>query len=76
MARSLPLEHIVLETDAAPQPFKKNRTNWTEPRHVHAVAQCLAEVKGITLDEVAAITTRNLIGLLGLSAAGGLASPV
>ena len=76
VARSLPLEHIVLETDAAPQPFKKHRTNWTEPRHVHAVAQCLAEVKGITLDEVAAITTRNLTGLLGLSACGGLAGPV
>jgi len=66
VARSLPLDHIVLETDAAPQPFKKHRSNWTEPRHVHAVAQCLAAVKGMTLDEVAAITTRNLTRLLGL----------
>ena len=46
-ARAIPLENIVLETDAYPQPFKKYRSNWTEPRHVAEVAQCLAEVKGM-----------------------------
>ena len=65
-AKAIPLENIVLETDAAPQPFKKHRTNWTEPRHAQAVAQCLAELKGVTLEEVAEVTTRNLTGLLGL----------
>ncbi len=66
VARVIPLEHIVLETDAAPQPFKKYRTNWTEPRHIQSVAQTLAEVKGITVDEVARVTTGNLARLLGL----------
>ncbi|MEK7814294.1 MAG: TatD family hydrolase, partial [Chloroflexota bacterium] len=66
VAKAIPLEHIVLETDAAPQPFKKYRHNWTEPRHVLAVAQRLAELKGITLEEVAAVTTGNLARLLGL----------
>ena len=66
VAKGIPLEHIVLETDAAPQPFKRHRHNWTEPRHVLAVAQRLAELKGITLEEVAAVTTGNLARLLGL----------
>ena len=65
-ARAIPLENMVLETDAYPQPFKKYRHNWTEPRHVREVAQFLADLKGITLEEVAETTTRNLATLLGL----------
>ena len=63
-ARAVPLEHIVLETDAAPQPFKKYRRNWTEPRHAADVARCLADVKGISVEEVAAVTTANLKRML------------
>ncbi|PKB81367.1 MAG: hypothetical protein BZY88_06680 [SAR202 cluster bacterium Io17-Chloro-G9] len=66
VARVIPLENIVLETDAAPQPFKKHRHNWTEPRHVQAVAQRLAELKGISLEEVTQVTSLNLTKLLGL----------
>ena len=65
-ARVIPLANIVLETDAAPQPFKKYRYNWTEPRHVQAVAQKLADLKGITLEEVTQATSKNLTKLLGL----------
>jgi TatD DNase family protein len=68
-AKAIPLEHIVLETDAAPQPFKKYRHSWTEPRHVRTVAEKLAELKGLSLDQVTQVTTRNLAGLLKLSAA-------
>ncbi len=67
VARNVPLEHIVLETDAYPQPFKKYRHNWTEPRHLAEVAQCLATVKGISVEEVAEVTTRNLSQLLRLN---------
>ena len=65
-AKNIPLDNIVLETDAAPQPFKKYRHNWTEPRHVQAVAQKLADLKGITLEEVTQATSKNLTRLLGL----------
>jgi TatD DNase family protein len=68
VARNIPMEHIVLETDAYPQPFKKYRHNWTEPRHLADVAQCLATIKGISVDEVAEITTANLSRLLKLDA--------
>ena len=66
VARVIPLNNIVLETDAFPQPFKKYRHSWTEPRHVREVAQQLADLKGISVEEVAEVTTRNLAGLLGL----------
>ena len=64
-AAKIPLENIVLETDAAPQPFKAKRENWTEPRHVAVVAQTLAELKGIEVEEVEEITTRNMRRVLG-----------
>ena len=73
VAKEIPLENIVLETDAAPQPFKKYRTNWTEPRHVQPVAETLAEIKGIPVEEVARVTTGNLARLLGLERLTGTA---
>ena len=76
VARGLPLERIVLETDAAPQPFKKYRHNWTEPRYVKDVAEKLAEIKGITLEKVALTTTANLKSLLKLNRQNDTTDPV
>ena len=67
LARDIPLNSIVLETDAAPQPFKKYRYNWTEPRHVKDIAEKLAALKGITVEEVAQTTTTNIKRLLKLT---------
>ncbi len=64
-AAKIPMENIVLETDAAPQPFKSKRENWTEPRHVAVVAQTLAEIKGIELEEVKQTATTNIRRVLG-----------
>ncbi len=60
-----PLESIVLETDATPQPFKSKRENWTEPRHVATVAGALAELKGIEVEQVERVTTANMRRVLG-----------
>ena len=65
VASRLPLDRIVLETDAYPQPWKRRRTNWTEPKDVRAVAEKLAELRGISLEEVASATTANLSRMLG-----------
>ena len=65
VARGLPLEHVVLETDAAPQPFKSKRENWTEPRHARVVAEKLAELQGRPLEEIEDATTANVKRLLG-----------
>ncbi len=65
VAASLPLEHVVLETDAAPQPFKAKRENWTEPRHLRDVARKLAELQGRDVEEIEEATTRNVLRLFG-----------
>ena len=52
-------------TDAAPQPFKSKRENWTEPRHVAVVAEMLARLKGIDVGEVEEVTSRNVRRMLG-----------
>lgn len=62
---SIPLSNIVLETDAAPQPFKSKRENWTEPRHVATVAQKLADLHGVPLELVEETVTRNIRNVLG-----------
>jgi TatD DNase family protein len=66
VARGLPIERIVLETDCYPQPFKRHRHSWTEPHHVRMVAEKLSEINGVGVEEVEKATTRNLLGLLGL----------
>ena len=63
VAAALPLDGIVLETDAYPQPFKGKRERWTEPKDVREVATKLAELKGTTLDEVSRATCDNLLRL-------------
>ena len=67
VAKKLPLEHIVLETDSFPQPWKKYRHNWTEPHHVRTVAEKLAELRGMTLEEVGRITSANARKMLRLA---------
>jgi TatD DNase family protein len=53
------LRHLVLETDApylAPVPHRGKRN---EPSYVKLVAEKLAEIKGISLEEVIEITSQN-----------------
>lgn len=50
VALRVPLDSIVLETDSYPQPFKKNRAKWTEPKDVRLVAECLTKIRGIRLE--------------------------
>ena len=65
VAATVPIEHIVLETDAAPQPFKAKRENWTEPRHTRVIAERLAQLQDIPVEEVEAVTSNNIRTLLG-----------
>jgi len=56
---NIPLEHLVLETDApflAPKPFRGKRN---ESAHIYYVAQKLAEVKKVSIEELAEVTTQN-----------------
>jgi len=63
--RELPLERLLLETDApylAPEPFRGKRN---EPAYVARVAARLAEIKGISVAEVERATTANFFRLFG-----------
>ncbi len=64
VAAAISLDNIVLETDAAPQPFKSKRENWTEPRHTRVIAERLAELQGTSVEEVEDATSRNIRSLL------------
>ena len=70
MVKAAPLERILIETDApylAPQAYRGKRN---EPAHVRLVAEKLAELHGVTLDEIAQITTQNARRLFGLDDCG------
>ena len=61
---NIPINRILIETDSFPQPFKKYRQNWTEPRHVRDVANEIARIKNIGIEEVATITSHNTLQML------------
>jgi TatD DNase family protein len=59
IASDVPMDRLLVETDApylAPTPFRGKRN---EPSYVVNTARVLAEVKGVSEDEIAAITTEN-----------------
>ena len=58
-AASIPLDRILLETDCpfmAPDPFRGKRNH---PGYLYRMAEKLAEIRGISLEEVHAATTAN-----------------
>lgn len=64
--REIPIERMVLETDApylAPEP---NRGTRNEPAYVRHVADALARAKGLPVDEVERVTTENARRVYGL----------
>jgi TatD DNase family protein len=65
VAADLPMEWVVLETDAYPQPFKKQVARRTEPRHAAEVAAELARIKGMPVEQVAEQTTANALAMFG-----------
>ncbi|MCV6576972.1 MAG: TatD family hydrolase [Cohaesibacter sp.] len=59
----VPLDRLLVETDApylAPMPYRGKRN---EPAYVAHTAQVLAEVKGVSIEEIARITTENFFRL-------------
>lgn len=59
VAEAISLEHLLIETDApylAPHPYRGKRN---EPSYVPLVAEEIARLKGISIEEVANATTKN-----------------
>lgn len=59
VASQIPLERIVLETDCpymAPEPFRGKRN---DPGKLHRMAEKLAELRGLSVEEIQTITVEN-----------------
>ena len=67
VVREMPLERLLVETDApymAPVPMRGRRN---EPAFVRFVAEKVAEVRGLTLADIARQTTANACAVYGLN---------
>jgi TatD DNase family protein len=63
VVREIPLEKLLIETDApylSPKPFR-GKTN--EPAYVKYIAEKIAEIKNIPINDVAKVTTENALSL-------------
>jgi TatD DNase family protein len=60
------LEKVILETDAPYLTPVPNRGKRNEPTYIPIIAEKLAEIKKITVNEIASITTQNAQKLFGL----------
>ena len=68
--KNIPLEQIMVETDApylTPAPHRGKRN---EPRYVKFIAEKIAELHGTTFENVAEVTTGNAVNLFGLDLKG------
>ncbi len=63
---TVPLESIVLETDAPFLPPQEFRGKKNSPAHIRTVAHYLAGLRDCSYDEVARVTTHNAQTLFGL----------
>lgn len=67
VAKAVPLERMLVETDApflTPVPY---RGKPNQPGYTRYVVECLAALKGVSVAAVADITTRNFENLFGVS---------
>jgi len=67
IVRALPLDRLLVETDCpflAPEPYRGKRN---EPAYTRLVAECIAELKGVSFDHLARATTANARRLFGLA---------
>ena len=67
MAKKLPLDKLLVETDSpylAPVPYRGKKN---EPAYVKHVAETLAQVREKSFEEIAQITTNNCKELFGIS---------
>ena len=59
VAASIPIDRIVLETDCpymSPEPFRGKRN---DPGKIYRMAERLAEIRGLPVEEIRAITLEN-----------------
>lgn len=79
VVREIPIEHLVLETDAPYLPPQTHRGRRNEPAYLVETARVLAPLKKLSVDDIHRITTlnaRTLFRLPGDAAHGEIAYPI
>jgi len=66
VVQRIPLDRLMVETDCPLLPPQKFRGKRNEPSYVRYAAAEIANVQGVTLEEVEAATSRNARALFGL----------
>ncbi|MEA9481832.1 TatD family hydrolase [Xanthomonas campestris] len=68
LAAQMPLQHLLLETDAPDQPDAGIRGKRNEPARLRTVLDCIAQLRGEPAEAIAAQTSANARRLFGLPA--------
>ena len=66
LAATMPIEHLLLETDAPDQPDSQIRGGRNEPARLTRVLSVIAQLRGCSEDDVATATSANAERLFGL----------
>ena len=67
VVRMIPLDRLMIETDCPLLPPQKFRGKRNEPSYVRYAAAEIANVQGVSMEELAAATSRNARNLFGLA---------
>ena len=68
VAKEIPEDRLLVETDSpylSPEPFRGKRPN--EPARVEHTLRCLAQVRGVSAEHLAEVTTENAKRLFGIT---------
>ena len=58
------IKNIIVETDSAPQPFKQNRSKWTEPKDCNLIIEKISQIKNENIENITQNIFDNTFNML------------